>query len=208
MGEHGRLPLGNLGRDLRIAGDPDGVLPDPPAERGRERRRDRRDQHRDPLSGAAASPAVATRHALDDGETHEHRREDEAAVEVGPDRPDDRNGPHRAWTSPVRGEHHQRECEQRHGQELRPKRQGGRVDEERGEGQQRGGSRVHRRGTHPDRDEDQPAHEADEHGPEQHQTGPAGGREDLRQEDLGAPLLVEPRQACGRERPRVHHRDP
>ena len=141
----------------------------------------------------------------DPGEPEHGRRQEEAAVDV---RPQDSDGDDQPQPPRVRStidDEEQRQREQRHRDELRPQRQRGRRDGERAERQPRRGSNAGPLATAQleDRGRDEP----DQGGPEEHEPGPPAHAVDGGQDDLRAPLLVEPRLAGDRERPRVDGRD-
>ena len=99
----------------------------------------------------------------------------------------------------------QRQRKQRHPDELRAERQRRRGHRERAEGKPRCGADAGPLATA--QLEDRGGDEPDKRGTEEHQPGPPGDTVDGGQDDLRAPLLVEPGLAGNRERPRIDGRD-
>ena len=150
-------------------------------------------------------PDRALGHILEPDEAENGGREEEAAVEVGPDDRQEGDRPETGrMTAPIRDEHEQ-DREAGHAQQLRAKREGRGRDGERAKGQER---RVPRReaASEPDQ-QDCPEDATHEPRSKHRQARPATDVVDGREDDLRSPLLVEPRQAVRGERPRVDPRD-
>ncbi len=138
---------------------------------------------------------------LQPGETEDDGSQEEAAVQVGPQDHEDRDGPQAGRVTMAIRNEHERDREQRHPEELRAQGECRRRHHECAEREQRG---VPHRPAMPIRDDEQTAEDhADERGAKERQTRPARQTKDRRQDDLRSPLLVDPWQAIGRERPCV-----
>ncbi len=128
--ERGRLPLGDASVTEAVGRQPERVDPDRRAERRHARGRDGDDGHE--------QRPVRVRHVvvdvLEPGETQHDRPEEEAAVDVGPDEDDERDRPEPARMGAPIGDEDQHDREQGHPDELRPKRERHRGDDERDEG--------------------------------------------------------------------------
>jgi hypothetical protein len=142
---------------------------------------------------------------LEPGQTEDDRAEEEAAVDVRPQDHEQRDRPQPAGVGSAIGDEEQDDGEDRHAEELgaQPERHG--RDQE-GDQRQPGGASGAQTTAQADREqaaEDQ----RDEGRTEYDETRPPGDPVDRRQNHLGAPLLVRPRQAVDRERPGVDGRD-
>ena len=142
---------------------------------------------------------------LEPGQAEDQRCQEEAAVDVGPDQHQRRDRPQQARMGATLRDEEEQHGEERHPERLRPKPERDRRDGEGDEREQRG--RPHRQAASPADRVDAAEDDPDEDGPQQHEARPAAEAVDGREDDLGAPLLVDPRQTRRRERPRVDVRD-
>ena len=122
-------------------------------------------------------------------------------MQVRPDQDEHRDRPQPTGVGAAVDDEEQGDGEDRHAQELRPERQGHRGDPERHHGQGGGAARAE---TAPPGDrEDAPEDDADERRAKQDQTRPAADPVDRGEDDLGTPLLVDPRGTGRRIRPGI-----
>ena len=143
---------------------------------------------------------------LQPGQAENDRPEEEAAVDVGPGEHDDRDRPQAPGVRPPVRHEHQHDREQGHPDELRPEREGDGRHEERREGEERG---IASHQPAPPSDEEQAAEDdPGQRRAQEDETRPRSELVDGGQDDLGAPLLVGPWLAEGRERPGVGRGDP
>ncbi len=142
---------------------------------------------------------------LDPGESQDERPEEEAAVQVRPDRHDERHQPQPARMLVAIGDEEQHDREQGHPEDLRAQTERDGGDDVGGEREESGGPRA--KPAMPTDDVEASEDDADEARPEDGQTRPAGDGERRGEQRLRTPLLVEPGRPRGGERPRVHGRD-
>jgi hypothetical protein len=103
------------------------------------------------------------------------------------------------------GDEHQDDREDRHPEELGSEPERDRRDQEGDQGQP-GGASGAEAASQAD-GQQAPKDQCDEGRTEHDETGPPGEPVDGREDDLGAPLLVRPRETVDRERPRVDRWD-
>ena len=147
---------------------------------------------------------IAIVEVLEPRQDQDQRSEEEAPVEVGPDDHEDRDRPQATGMGPSIDDEQQHDGEDRHPEELRPEGERDGRDDERRERQPRRAARAEAAAARDQVDaaEDDP----DQRRPQEDETGPAADAVDAGQDDLGAPLLVDPRGAGGRVRPGVDGR--